>query len=101
MQKIKIKKAPKPGDQHDYSLVGRNVTFIGEGGAADNSVKNTMGATSEEEANIEVEGGETVVTNLNNDGIPEHYNIKGPRHTNGGVPLKLPAESFIYSDTKK
>ena len=26
--------------------------------------------------------------------------IKGPRHTNGGVPLNLPDDTFIFSDTK-
>ncbi len=101
MQKIKIKKAPKPGDQHDYSLVGRNVTFIGEGGAADNSVKNTMGATSEEEANIEVEGGETVVGDVNRDGFLEHFTFVGKRHSKGGMPVNIPEGSFIFSDTKK
>ena len=69
-------------------------------GTPDMSVRSSLTSVPREEADLEAEGGETVVTNLNNDGIPEHYNIKGPRHTNGGVPLKLPAESFIYSDTK-
>jgi hypothetical protein len=54
-----------------------------------------------DKANVEAEGGETVVTNFNDDGIPEHYNIKGPRHTHGGVPLSLPDDSFIFSDTAK
>jgi len=42
------------------------------------------------EANLEAEGGETVLGDINFDGFPEHYTIKGPRHAQGGVPLKLP-----------
>jgi hypothetical protein len=53
-----------------------------------------------EKANLEAEGGETAVTNFNNDGIPEQYIIKGPRHSSGGVPLKLKEDSFIFSDTR-
>lgn len=58
-------------------------------------------AVPREEANVEAEGGETVVTNFTGDAIPENYNIKGPRHTHGGVPLSLPEDAFIYSDTAK
>ena len=52
------------------------------------------------EANLEAEGGETVYGDINGDGIPEHKIIKGPRHSNGGVPLNLPEDTFIYSDTR-
>lgn len=60
----------------------------------------SLTAVPREEANLEAEGGETAITNLNNDGIPENYNIKGPRHSSGGVPLKLKEDSFIFSDTR-
>ena len=65
------------------------------------SARRDLTAVARKGANVEAEGGETVVTNFNNDGIPEHYNIKGPRHTHGGVPLSLPEDSFIFSDTAK
>ena len=32
--------------------------------------------------------------------MAEHKTIKGPRHSNGGVPLNLPDDTFIYSDFK-
>lgn len=51
-------------------------------------------------ANLEAEDGETVVTNLNDDGIPEFYKIGGERHYNGGTPLNLPPNSFIFSRDK-
>ena len=100
MQKIRIKKTPKPGDQLDYGVVGRNAMFTGEGAATSN-VKNTMGATTEENANIEVEGGETVVGDVNKDGFLEHFTFVGKRHSKGGMPVNIPEGSFIFSDTKK
>jgi hypothetical protein len=53
-----------------------------------------------DEANLEAEGGETVYGDLNGDGMPEQNTIKGPRHSEGGVPLNLPEGTFIFSDTK-
>lgn len=100
MQKIRIKKTPKPGDQQDYSVVGRNVSTTGQGAATSN-VKNTMGATTKNKANIEVEGGETVVGDVNQDGFLEHFSFVGKRHSNGGMPVNVPEGSFIFSDTKK
>lgn len=60
----------------------------------------TLTSVPIDEANIEAEGGETaLVTDVN--GLPAHYNIEGPRHSEGGVPLNMPDNSFIYSDTAK
>jgi len=60
----------------------------------------TLTSVPIDEANIEAEGGETaLVPDVN--GIPAHYNIEGPRHSQGGVPLNMPDNSFIYSDTAK
>jgi len=100
MRKIRITKSPKTGDQRDYSLVHRQVHYIGEGDA-DISVKNTMGAVPTSEANIEVEGGETVVGDVNRDGFLEHMTFVGKRHSEGGMPVNIPEGSFIFSDTKK
>jgi hypothetical protein len=57
-------------------------------------------AVPRDKANLEAEGGETVFGDINGDGLPEHKIIKGPRHSEGGVPLNLPDDSFIFSDTK-
>lgn len=100
MRKIKITKSPKTGDQRDFSLVHRQVHYIGEGDA-NTTVKNTMGAVPREEANIEVEGGETVVGDVNRDGFLEHMTFTGKRHSEGGMPVNIPEGSFIFSDTKK
>lgn len=61
----------------------------------------TIGPTDWDNATLEAELGETVVTNLQNEGIPEFYRIKGKRHYNGGTPLNLPPNSFIFSRDRK
>lgn len=61
------------------------------------SVGKTIGAVPREEANLEAEGGETIMTDLVGMGIPQQYTIKGPRHAQGGVPLDTP-DGFIFSD---
>jgi len=53
-----------------------------------------------DEANLEAEGGETAMGDINKDGMAEFYKISGPRHSSGGVPLNLPENTFIFSDTR-
>jgi hypothetical protein len=104
MYNIKLKSVPnkaKTGSQLDYSLVDRNTLFLKPNTPVDSDVKNTMGAVPRDKANIEAEGGETIVGDINNDGYLEHQTIVGKRHTQGGVPLNVPEGSFIFSDTKK
>jgi len=62
-------------------------------------VKKVLGPTSRASANIEAEKGETAFI-LNEDGLPAHYKIGGKRHTQGGTPLNVPEDTFIFSDTK-
>jgi hypothetical protein len=61
--------------------------------------RTTITKVPREEANLEAEGGETVLT-FDPSGYPLFYEIKGPRHSANGVPLNLPDDSFIFSDTK-
>lgn len=74
--------------------------MAGEFSAPEVGVNNTLKPTDWDQANLEAEKGETVVTNLNYDGIPEHYTIGGKRHYEGGTPLNLPPNSFIFSRDK-
>ena len=105
MYNIRIKSVPnkaKTGSQLDYSLVDRNTLFLKPSDTnVDSDVKNTIGAVPREMANIEAEGGETIVGDINNDGYLEHQTIVGKRHSQGGVPMNVPDGSFIFSDTKK
>lgn len=61
--------------------------------------RKTLGPVDREDANLEAEKGETAVINVQ--GIPAHFNIGGKRHSQGGTPLNLPDNSFIFSDTSK
>lgn len=61
--------------------------------------RQTLEPVDREDANLEAEAGETAVVNV--DGIPAHFKIGGKRHSQGGTPLNLPDNSFIFSDTAK
>lgn len=61
--------------------------------------RRTLPAVPREQANLEAEKGEVAMT-PGGGGIPNTFLIGGEKHYNGGTPLRLPSESFIYSDTK-
>jgi hypothetical protein len=105
-RKVRIKKLPqaRTGYQVNGSLANDIASFGGADynhymGVPDMEISKYMTAVPREEANLEAEGGETVYGDINGDNFPEHKIIKGPRHSEGGVPLKLPEDSFIFSDT--
>lgn len=93
----------KTGAQVNYSLFNKLAAI----GGADmrmseepRKATKTITKVPREAANLEAEGGETVLT-FDPVGYPLFYTIKGPRHHSGGVPLNLPDDSFIFSDTKE
>jgi hypothetical protein len=93
----------KMGAQVNYSLFNKLAAI---GGAdmrmsePDRQATKTITKVPRQAANLEAEGGETVLT-FDPAGYPLFYTIKGPRHHSGGVPLNLPDDSFIFSDTKE
>lgn len=92
------------GDQAGYGLVTLPQEYYNNASintTRDESVRYSLSGVPRDKANIEAEGGETVLTDLNNDNQFGLYNITGPRHSKGGVPMYLPEQSFIYSDTDK
>ncbi len=111
MPRIRIKNMPKgfelqkkakggsAGDQVEYSLVTSPVS-LSDGQVntqGDTPTRKSLKSVPRDQANIEAEGGETVLTDLNNDGMFGLYNITGPSHDDGGVPMNLPDQSFIFS----
>jgi hypothetical protein len=88
------------GDQYDYGLSTGISDPDKENTNRDINVRYSLNSVPRDKANIEAEGGETVLTDLDNDGLFGLYDIKGPRHSSGGVPLNLPEQSFVFSDTK-
>lgn len=100
--KVKIKKLPtaQTGQQVNYGMYNPLATMGGKDGAKpqQTSVRKTVGAVPREKANLEAEGGETVMTDLVGINIPQHYTITGPRHAQGGVPMNLPNGAFVFSD---
>jgi hypothetical protein len=101
MQRIRIKTAPKLGDQVDYSFYDSRYRNTGMAGNTEDEVKTTMGPVPREEASIEVERGEVVVGDTNQDGFLELFTFGGKPHSQGGTPVDVPAGSFIYSNTRK
>ena len=111
MPRIRIKNIPKgfelkkkaqggsTGDQVDYQLVSSPVKLQGDQVNRDRDVstRKSLKSVPRDQANIEAEGGETVLTDLNNDGMFGLYNITGPSHDDGGVPMNLPDQSFVFS----
>jgi hypothetical protein len=92
------------GDQAGYGLVTLPQEYYNNANmntTRDESIRYSLSSVPRDKANIEAEGGETVLTDLNNDNEFGLYNITGPRHSKGGVPMYLPEQSFIYSDTDK
>jgi hypothetical protein len=105
--RVRIKRIPQA--RTGYQVKGALVNDVPAMGGADYNAyigkpnaktSRTLTAVPREEANLEAEGGETVVGNLDGSMMPSFKTIKGPRHSSGGVPLNLPDDSFIFSDTK-
>ena len=93
-RKVKIKNLP-----NGYKVKGGQIVKVmATGGVPYGS---SIGSIPRDYANVEAEKNETALTDLNDDGNFELYNIGGKRHPDGGTPLSLPPQSFIFSDTAK
>jgi hypothetical protein len=107
-QPMKIRITQEPMDNMEYGgqlgygfdLGGRRVyTDMPE--STSDTVNNTIGPVPREMANIEAEKGETMLSDVDDDGMMEHMKIGGKRHSEGGTPLAAKPGDFIFSDTKK
>jgi len=82
------------GDQFDFGLVTNVKSPDKENTTKDVSIKYSLNAVPRDQANIEAEGGETVLTDLDNDGLFGLYDIKGPRHSSWWCSFKLTRTVF-------
>lgn len=97
--KVKIKKTVgTTGDQRNFGLVTGSIWNY-ENKPSNNNVSTTLSPVERDEATIEAEKGETIVGDLDNDGMVEHAKVGGKRHSQGGTPLNVPDGSFVFSDT--
>jgi len=69
-------------------------------GEPDPKVSNTLKPVKREDANLEAEIGEVAVTPAGPDRLSKFFNIGGKNHYDGGTPLNLPENTFIYSKTR-
>jgi len=105
--RVKITRLPqaRTGYQVQGALANDISDFSGNAsgsylGKPNQEVRKSMGRVPRDEANLEAEGGETLVGDIDGSTFPSFFNIKGPRHSSGGVPMSLPDDTFIFSDTK-
>ena len=103
--KIRITAAPNSmeyGGQSGHGLdLGRKKIYADMPENKAESITSSISSVPRFAANIEAEGGETVYGDMDGDGALEHMVIRGPRHSEGGVPLNVPEGSFVFSDTAK
>jgi len=109
MPKVRILQLPKAksgtniqigkGMDSNYKAMPYPYT-LNQFGKEDTSINNTLKPVDVSNANIEAEKGESVMI-PGKGGIPETYKVGGDRHSQGGTPLNLPEESFVFSDTNK
>lgn len=69
-------------------------------GESEREISNTLKPVKRDLANLEAEIGEVAITPGGADGIPKFFKIGGKNHYDGGTPLSLPENTFIYSKTK-
>lgn len=74
--------------------------MAGKMSAPPTKVNSKLQPIPREEANLEAEKDEVAMI-PGQGSIPDTYTIGGKRHTQGGTPLNLPENSFIFSDTAK
>jgi len=110
MARVKIVKIPKAqngidlgagasGTNGSRQFALNNLAMSGRMSQEPIEARQTLQAVPRDQANLEAEKGETAVVNMG--GMPAHFKIGGKRHSQGGTPLDLPDNSFIFSDTSK
>jgi len=99
MRKVTIKRAPqmRTGGTTYPNIFMQTAPWSVHNTAGEpaTEVRGSVGHNTEN-PNIEAEGGETIL-DPNVGGLPAHFNINGPSHAEGGVPMRATEDSFIFS----
>lgn len=100
MPKVRIKQAPKGTGNFITPQMMPN--FMSTKSEPDTEVRKVMQPVDKEFANVEVEKDEMIMLPDTKafPGFPSLFKAGGNRHSEGGTPLSLPNDSFIFSDTK-
>lgn len=110
-KRVRITRLPQAASGLDVKLQGLKAglgfnantmpwpVMAGKFSKPDVEVNSTLKPVPRDEANLEAEKGETALL-PGAGGVPDTFKISGKRHSEGGTPLNLPGDSFIYSDTK-
>lgn len=104
MRKVKIKRTGNAGSDKETSAKMFNgiqqnwPTVMNQFSQPNTEVNNTLKPVDKEDSNLEAEKGERAI--INQQGITTNFRVGGKRHSEGGTPLNLPSNSFIFSDTK-
>lgn len=108
--RVKIKKLPTAQSGLEVKMKGlksglglnSNMTpwgaVVGKMSQPSIKVNGTLQPVPRNQANLEAEKGEEAMLPTES-GIPDKFTIAGKRHYDGGTPLNLPPDSFIFSDT--
>jgi hypothetical protein len=99
LRRVKVKSLPRAKDGGvSYNQLAP-MYMPNNMGQQPTQVRDTLQPVPREQANLEAEKNETaLITDVN--GLPAHYKIGGKRHAQGGTPLNLPDDTFIFSDTR-
>lgn len=87
----------------DYSLNDNRetITYVDDNPGKNHGLKAVLSKVKRSEANLEAEGGETVLGEIDGTGKMQHAKVVGKPHSKGGVPLNLPQGTFIFSDNQE
>ena len=109
-RRVKITKLPSFGHGSEVRLGGGDT----KGGYPVDSAKNSLpdlnvssfiSPVPRDQANIEAEKGETMITPMGDDArtktLPKTFTIGGKKHSGGGTPLNVPDGTFVFSDHLK
>lgn len=102
--KIRITGGPQQmayGGQANYGLdLGRKKVYTDMPESPYDNPSKVLGPVPEEYATIEAEKDETILTDVDGDGMREHMVVGGKKHEQGGTPLNAQPGDFVFSDHK-